>query len=310
MCVGLWVLACCTELALQSIQASLLRMANSGAACSIAVAVHHNSRGIHQHSLCHVLVCPPLLHSVCRSSGSNFLQPLLTHITPAMLCLHAWWAPSSATLAPSANYEVHSPGCHHPFGLDGWRFAFVSVALLSLAIGAATFLLGRDPRFDSDRKVKLREEAGPAEARSFRQLLRDTWGICTVPTFLIIITQVRKSTCCHPALFIRALHLQSSFSFLTVVHGRSLTSATGSGHGANSHMHAGNSLQAWCLFCSRGQACSACNCLEFLQLRKLSRRPWPASYQNTNIQKVIILSGPLPCSLQHFTTPCPFCTFL
>ncbi len=38
-------------------------------------------------------------------------------------------------------------GSTSPFGIEGWRFAFLSVALVSIAIGVGNFMLAHDPRF-------------------------------------------------------------------------------------------------------------------------------------------------------------------
>ena len=42
-----------------------------------------------------------------------------------------------------------------PLGMEGWRFAFLSVAVVSAAIGVLTFFLGHDPRFVDDRRAYL-----------------------------------------------------------------------------------------------------------------------------------------------------------
>ena len=82
-------------------------------------------------------------------------------------------------------------GCYQPLGIEGWRFAFLSVAAVSVGIGALTFFFGHDPRFVSDKQVRLESQPGAesTEGTSFWQLLKETKGICTVPTFVIIITQ-------------------------------------------------------------------------------------------------------------------------
>jgi hypothetical protein len=41
----------------------------------------------------------------------------------------------------------------HVLGMEGWRFVFLSVALVSVTIGIATFFLSHDPRFDDDAEV-------------------------------------------------------------------------------------------------------------------------------------------------------------
>ena len=41
-----------------------------------------------------------------------------------------------------------------PLGIEGWRFVFLTIALVSITIGIATFFLSHDPRFDSDTEVR------------------------------------------------------------------------------------------------------------------------------------------------------------
>lgn len=40
-----------------------------------------------------------------------------------------------------------------PLGIEGWRFVFLTIALVSVTIGIATLFLSHDPRFDSDTEV-------------------------------------------------------------------------------------------------------------------------------------------------------------
>jgi len=42
---------------------------------------------------------------------------------------------------------VRATGGTSPFGIEGWRFAFLSVALVSIAIGIGNFMFAHDPRF-------------------------------------------------------------------------------------------------------------------------------------------------------------------
>ncbi len=42
---------------------------------------------------------------------------------------------------------MHATGGTSPFGIEGWRFAFLSVALVSIAIGIGNFMFAHDPRF-------------------------------------------------------------------------------------------------------------------------------------------------------------------
>jgi predicted MFS family arabinose efflux permease len=50
----------------------------------------------------------------------------------------------------------------HPLGIEGWRFVFLTVALVSVTIGIATFFLSHDPRFDSDTEVSHSAEVANA----------------------------------------------------------------------------------------------------------------------------------------------------
>ena len=53
-----------------------------------------------------------------------------------------------------------SVGSTSPFGIEGWRFAFLSVALVSIAIGIGNFMFAHDPRFPPGQdKVLLLEHA-------------------------------------------------------------------------------------------------------------------------------------------------------
>jgi hypothetical protein len=81
-------------------------------------------------------------------------------------------------------------GHFRPLGIEGWRFAFLTVAAVSALIGVATFLLAHDPRFkdDSTPRYKGHGHAGGVSARGVWHEVAD---IIAVPTFLIIILQVR-----------------------------------------------------------------------------------------------------------------------
>ena len=64
--------------------------------------------------------------------------------------------PSTGTarsyLKPLMSNQMLIAGCAAPFGIEGWRFSFLSVALVSAAIGVLTYVFGEDPR-DSRRCV-------------------------------------------------------------------------------------------------------------------------------------------------------------
>ena len=71
-------------------------------------------------------------------------------------------------------------------GVEGWRFAFFSVAVVSLAIGALNFCFARDPR--CRRQWQILQEMGPSLQSA--TLLRELKDMCLMPTFLLIILQV------------------------------------------------------------------------------------------------------------------------
>ena len=53
---------------------------------------------------------------------------------------------SDCLAAAAALSAVCVAGCAAPFGIEGWRFSFLSVAAVSVAIGILTFMFGQDPR--------------------------------------------------------------------------------------------------------------------------------------------------------------------
>jgi predicted MFS family arabinose efflux permease len=77
-----------------------------------------------------------------------------------------------------------------PLGMVGWRFVFLSVGVVSVVIGIATFLFGHDPRFEDDTALARVEEDSDAPQPSFWALLDELRIVTTIPTFLIIVFQV------------------------------------------------------------------------------------------------------------------------
>lgn len=71
--------------------------------------------------------------------------------------------------------------------MPGWRFAFLSVAIVSLIIGALTLLLGKEPK-----KVIEKEStsSAPKEAVKFASIPGHMASVMRVPTFTIIVLQV------------------------------------------------------------------------------------------------------------------------
>ena len=106
-----------------------------------------------------------------------------------------------------AEGHVASAGGRTVLGLDGWRFVFVSVALVSISIGVLTWAQGCDPNYTQGGITKI--SRGPV--LSLLEVWRETKVVMSIPTFLLIILQVRQ------------LFLALS---LTLVNGRSLLHVT------------------------------------------------------------------------------------
>ena len=86
------------------------------------------------------------------------------------------------------------------FGWEGWRAAFLLLGIISLSIGLANFACASEPRsFDSKLpfgSATHKAAEGSALAK-FKATLWDIKSVVTVPTFGIIIVQV-KPYCCVP----------------------------------------------------------------------------------------------------------------
>lgn len=82
-----------------------------------------------------------------------------------------------------------SAGHVHVLGLEGWRFAFFTIACVSLLVGVFTLLFARDPYCAQKWQLWQADMA----SLSMREIFQEIKGMCAVPTFLIIIFQVRWS---------------------------------------------------------------------------------------------------------------------
>jgi MFS family permease len=93
--------------------------------------------------------------------------------------------------------------------MEGWRFAFFTVAIASWVIGLLTWLLAIDPRYSKDPRYKVEKatEAEP-EAATWRASLRDMGNVITVPTFGIIVLQGIVGTTPWSALVFLTLYFQ------------------------------------------------------------------------------------------------------
>jgi hypothetical protein len=106
----------------------------------------------------------------------------------------------------------------HILGLQGWRVAFLTVAAVSAAAGAAMWAAARDPRCSkgtwgldpawqpspsssssngggsSSGGILL----GPPQGGRLRQVLlrsstaREVWDVVTTPSFIVVVLQVRE----------------------------------------------------------------------------------------------------------------------
>ncbi|KAL4445751.1 hypothetical protein ABPG77_008950 [Micractinium sp. CCAP 211/92] len=106
-----------------------------------------------------------------------------------------------------------------PFGMEGWRFAFVLVALASWLIGALTLCFARDPRAQqselgspasqlSSSTLSSKSGAAGRSREEWRAALQAMRGILGTPSFLVIIAQGILGTTPWLALVFATLYLQ------------------------------------------------------------------------------------------------------
>ena len=84
-------------------------------------------------------------------------------------------------------------GTLRPFGLEGWRFAFVILGVISGCIGVVNFFFSADPRCARggarpDVELHKEEVSLGAAVQGMRSVL-------CVPTFLIVVFQARPLPC-------------------------------------------------------------------------------------------------------------------
>lgn len=89
-------------------------------------------------------------------------------------------------------------------GVEGWRFAFFTVACISILIGLLNLLFARDPTCSSRWQLK---QSGVAP--SLRGVLADMKKVCAIPTFLIIVVQGIVGALPWNALVFLTLYLQT-----------------------------------------------------------------------------------------------------
>jgi len=74
------------------------------------------------------------------------------------------------------------------WGMEGWRFVFVTVAALSITIGVLTALLAREPRLGSMSQLRVPGAKGEARASMWSTLCQAA-VFMRLPTFMIVILQ-------------------------------------------------------------------------------------------------------------------------
>ena len=91
-------------------------------------------------------------------------------------------------------YSYYAAGGYRPFGIEGWRMVFLTVGLISFALGILNYIFAHDPRYARDNKSVLEEHQ---HGMSFWGALSEMKKIITIPSFLIIILQVSDFVCCR-----------------------------------------------------------------------------------------------------------------
>jgi MFS family permease len=103
-------------------------------------------------------------------------------------------------------------------GLQGWRFAFLTVAMASWIIGLATWLFGVDPRYSKDPRYALErseEDVPVSTGEGVKAALKQMGDLVTIPTFMIIVLQgIVGTTPWYEMTYL--IHLEVGFFFFCV----------------------------------------------------------------------------------------------
>ncbi len=81
---------------------------------------------------------------------------------------------------------MHAGG-YTPFGIEGWRVVFLTVGVVSFALGILNYFFAHDPRYAQDNKSVLKEHQ---HSMSFWGAIAEMKRIVVIPSFAIIILQV------------------------------------------------------------------------------------------------------------------------
>ncbi len=83
---------------------------------------------------------------------------------------------------------MHAGG-YTPFGIEGWRVVFLTVGVVSFALGILNYFFAHDPRYAQDNKSLLKEHQ---HTISFWGAIAEMKRIVVIPSFAIIILQVSR----------------------------------------------------------------------------------------------------------------------
>ncbi len=137
--------------------------------------------------MCFGLCGPPQATVVCSAPAQTSSAATLSRPrTAAQRPRHAG-SPRAVAL-PNLNPATRA-GTLRPFGLDGWRFAFVILGAISACIGVVNFFFSADPR--CPRGGARPESDAHKEEVSLASAMAGMRSVLCVPTFLIVVFQVR-----------------------------------------------------------------------------------------------------------------------
>ncbi|KAI3430502.1 hypothetical protein D9Q98_005097 [Chlorella vulgaris] len=100
---------------------------------------------------------------------------------------------------------------HDPLGIEGWRFVFFSVAVVSALTGLLNFLFVHDPTFQQAQHQRAAQQAGPNPEKggaTLRRLAGEMGQVMRIPTFGIIIIQGIVGSVPYASLIFLTLYFQ------------------------------------------------------------------------------------------------------
>lgn len=76
-----------------------------------------------------------------------------------------------------------------PLGIEGWRFAFLVVALLSVGVGVLNLVGSVDPRYRADPRYTQDPDIFKQRPISAARMVADVASVLAVPSFIIVVVQ-------------------------------------------------------------------------------------------------------------------------